>query len=179
MLDAAATRRLFYRSLFVALCLGLVFFKLLPLATAPSALPGPDLLFVFTAVWLMRRPNFVPIWLIAPMQFLADLLFLRPPGLWAAISVMAFEFLRKRRLGPTEISLTMEIAMAAGVFAAAQLLYLLVLALFVVPGPTLALSALHVLTTVVAYPFAILVSRFIFGVQRVRPGDLDEDGAAL
>lgn len=178
MLDAATTRRLIYRSLFIALCFGLVFFKLLPLATAPSALPGPDLLFVFTAVWLLRRPNFVPIWLIAPMHFLADLLFLRPPGLWAAISVIAYEFLRRRRFGPTEISLPIEIAMAAGVFAAAQLAYLVLLAIFMVPGPTFVMATLHVLTTVIAYPFAILVSRYIFRVERVRPGDLDEDGAA-
>lgn len=177
MVDPITSRRFVNRSLFLGLCGVLIFFKLLPLSTLPTNFPSPDLLFVFTAVWIMRRPNFAPVWLIVPLALLADLLFLRPPGLWAAISLLGYEFLRSKRLGSSEIPVIGEIPMAAGTFAAMFLSYNVVLAVFGLQTVGLWPGAWHILITIVVYPFAILATHFIFRVRRLKPGELEEDGA--
>jgi rod shape-determining protein MreD len=177
MIDPITSRRLLFRSLFVLMCGLIMFGKLLPLSTLPSNFPSADLLFVFTAVWIMRRPNFAPVWLIVPLHLLADFLFLRPPGLWTAISLLGFEFLRNKRMGPSEIPIIGEIPMAAGTFAVMFVVYSVVLTVFGVQTAGVWPGVLHILMTIVAYPFAILVSHFIFRVRRLRPGDLEDDGA--
>ena len=177
MVDPITSRRLAYRSLFLVLCGSLIFIKLLPLSTMPSSFPSPDLLFVFTAVWIMRRPNFAPVWLIVPLALLADFLFLRPPGLWAAISLVGYEFLRNKRLGPSEIPVIGEIPLAAGCFVVMFVVYAVVLMTFGVPTPGFLPSVFHILMTIAVYPIAIVVTHFIFRVRRQRPGDLDDEGA--
>jgi rod shape-determining protein MreD len=177
MVDPITSRRMVFRSLFLSLCAVLIFFKLLPLSTFPSTFPSPDLLFAFTAAWIMRRPNFAPIWLIVPLHLVADFLFLRPPGLWAAVSLLGYEFLRSKRLGSSEIPVIGEIPMVAGTFAAMFAGYMLVLTIFGVPTMGIWPAVLHVLITIAVYPLAILVTHFIFRVRRLRPGELADDGA--
>jgi hypothetical protein len=55
-----------------------------------------------TFAWVLRRPEFVPPLLIAAMILLGDLMFHRPPGLWAALVLVTAETLRVRdiREGP-------------------------------------------------------------------------------
>ena len=177
MVDPITSRRVLFRGIFLMLCGFLIFYKLLPLSTLPSRIPSPDLLFVFTAAWIMRRPNFAPVWLIVPLHLLADLLFMRPPGLWAAISLLGYEFLRNKRLGPSEIPIVGEIPLAAGAFTAMFVSYTVVLLVFGVQTAGLWPSVLHILITIAAYPFAILATHFIFRVRKLRPGDIDDDGA--
>ena len=173
---SAISRKWSYRAGYVLLCGVLIFFKMLPLGTVPSRIPGPDLIFVFTAAWVLRRPVYVPVLAIAGVHFLTDLMFLRPPGLWTALCLLGYEFLRTRRFGPVEITLPVEIILVALTFSATVVAYLLVLKLLLVPAPGLLPMALHVLTTIAAYPFAVAISHFIFDVKRGRRGDVDADG---
>jgi rod shape-determining protein MreD len=177
MVDPVTMRRFLFRVQFLGVCLLLVFYKMLPLSTEPGRIPGPDLLFVFTAAVIMRRPNFAPVGLIVLVHLVADLLFMRPPGLWTALTLIAYEFLRNRRLRDSEVPVVAEIGLVVGVFLATVIGYTLVLTIFAVSHPGVLTLAIHVLTTAVCYPFAILVVHYILRVRRVKPGELDDDGA--
>ena len=87
-----------YRSLFVGFAICLVFLQLLPLNPGPGQLPGPDILLLLVLSWTILRPDIVPVFLVAVVFLISDLLLMRPPGLWTALVLLACEFLRTRRV---------------------------------------------------------------------------------
>lgn len=173
MVDPITSRRFGYRGLFLVLCAVIIFFKMLPLSTIPGRIPGPDLLFCLTAVWIMRRPRWAPVILIVFVHLVADILFMRPIGLWAAISLLGYEYLRSKAEGDTELSPPIEVGLAAGTFAGIAALNALVHAVLGMPQPSFGVMGLHVIMTVLAYPFVIAASVYILGVRRARPTDPD------
>ena len=62
------------QAMYVILALGILFWQLLPLSTLPSSWAGPDWLIALTLAWAQRRPEFVPVTLIAVVILLADFL---------------------------------------------------------------------------------------------------------
>ena len=64
----------------------------------PGRLPGPDIILLIALSWIVMRPDYVPVLLLAVVFLLTDLLLMRPPGLWTALAVLAGEFLRNRQL---------------------------------------------------------------------------------
>ena len=97
MAETPAAQVMIGRMALAALAAGLVFVQLLPLNLEPVRLPAPDLLLASTMLWVARRPDLAPFMLIAAVFLLTDLLFHRPPGLWAALVLIATEMLRRRR----------------------------------------------------------------------------------
>ena len=196
MVDPITWRRFQYRSLYLLVSGIIIFGQLLPLNTAPAtvllidsvtgaltqegspylSLPGPDLLFGLTAAFLMRRPRWAPVAMIVFIQLMADILFLRPLGLWSAISLVAFEFLRRQAYAKNEVSLALEFALVMGAFTAAVFVNGLFYLIFVIAHPSFAETLLHILTTAVAYPFVIVTIHFILGVRRAGVRELDSDG---
>lgn len=196
MVDPVAWRRFLFRCLFLLVCILVLFGKLLPLGSATTdlplfdplsgdlvqnggarfALPGPDLLYCFTAAFLMRRPRWAPVALILLTHVLADFLFLRPLGLWPAVAIVGYEVLRNQTDATAEIPLPFEVALVSGVFAALVLANALLQLIFAVPQPGFGLSMLHILTTAIAYPFVIAATHFILRVRRARPGELEMSG---
>ena len=196
MVDPITWRRFQFRTLFLFVCAVIIFVQLLPLNTAPAvvqlidpvsgeliqegssyySLPGPDWLFCLTAAFLMRRPRWAPVALIVFVHLMADVLFLRPLGLWPAISLVAYEFLRRQINASNEVPLPLEIALVIGAFAAAVFANGLLLLIFAIPHPGLGVTLLHVLATAIAYPFVIVVTHFILRVRRAGVRELDSDG---
>ncbi|EPX77196.1 hypothetical protein [Litoreibacter arenae] len=196
MVDPITWRRLQFRLLFVAVSGLIIFSQLLPVNTAPASialidpvsgqlvqegsryfsLPGPDLLFCLTAAFLMRRPRWAPVLLIVAVHLLADILYLRPLGLWPAVSLVAYEFLRRQTNAGSEVSVALEIALVVGAFTGAVIVNALVHIVFAVPHPGLGVTLLHILTTAIAYPFVILVVHFILRIRRAGVRELDSDG---
>ncbi|MCG6904677.1 MAG: rod shape-determining protein MreD [Rhodobacter sp.] len=168
--------RWLYGSAYLALMVALMLFYLLPTQLGPRGLPGPDLLLCVTILWLLRRPHYVPTLLVAAVFLLADMLFLRPPGLWAALVVLAVEFLRARETSSREQPFLVEWAIVAGVMLAITLAYRLILALFLIDQGGLNLALMQLFVTILAYPVVVLVSRFLFGVARMTPGETDARG---
>ena len=82
--DARLGRRLGAVLTFVALSSALAVVRLLPIDMQPMPLPGPDLMLCLVLAWTIRRPDLLPVWLVAVVMLAADLLLMRPPGLWAA-----------------------------------------------------------------------------------------------
>ena len=154
----------------------LALFSILPTHIGPDGYPGPDLLIGVTFAWVLRRPQYVPTLLVAFVFLLADMLFMRPPGLWTALVVLAVEFLRAREAGSREQPFLVEWAIVAGVLLAITLANRLVLAVFLVNQAGLGLTLLQFFVTVLSYPVIALLSRLLFGVARMTPGETDARG---
>ncbi len=176
MIDTATRARLVAWLLFTATAAVVFFMRLLPLDLAAGRWPGPDWIVALGFAWVLRRPDYMPVTLFAALLFLSDLLFMRPPGLWAAISVAGLEFLRRRAQFSRELPFLFEWAMFGGVFGAMMLVNRLVLGIFIVDQPGVFLDALLWFATLAVYPLVVLASAYVFGVRKVAPGAVDNLG---
>ncbi|NDV02201.1 rod shape-determining protein MreD [Pseudoroseicyclus tamaricis] len=164
------------RALFLALALALIFVRLLPLNTLPKSWAPPDLLLAFTLLWAARRPDLLPAPLVALVFFTADIVFQRPPGLWALVVLLLTEWLRRRAGALRSASFGQEwLTVSAGLLGAA-VAYRTCLALFMAPLAPLSLTASEMLLTALIYPLAALVAHWLFGVTRPAPGQVDSLG---
>ncbi|MEM6595476.1 MAG: hypothetical protein AAF672_11875 [Pseudomonadota bacterium] len=173
MVDPITMRRYLYRALFLFICAVLIFLKLLPLTTEPRSIPGPDLLFCLTAVWIMRRPRWAPVGLIVLVHLLADILFMRPVGLWPALALLGYEFMRRQAEGGTEVSALVEIGLAGVAFTAIVTANAFFLTIVGVQHPGIFAAILHVLVTLLAYPIVMGFCVIVLRVRRRRPTELD------
>jgi len=179
MVDLLTRRRWIYRFALVGLAALLIFCHILPLGTGPGSWPAPDLLIALIFAWVMRRPEYVPAPLIGLLVLLTDMLFMRPPGLWAALAVMGTEFLRGRQQFSREMPFPVEWLMVSVVLAAMVIGNRLVLAIFMVDQAGLGLTLLQMMTTIAAYPFVVLFTTFVLRIRKVALGEVDELGHRL
>lgn len=161
-----------YRGIFLGVAAFIILIQLLPLDTLPPSIPPPDVLPVLTFAWVLRRPEYVPIALIALIFLLADLFFMRPPGLWAALIVMGSEVLRSRGLAFREMPFIFEWALVAAVITAITLANQVALAITVSQAPGLGPSLIQMVLTILLYPAAAIATRILFKVRRPTPGEL-------
>lgn len=167
------------RGAYLALAMVVIFLHLLPLQTLPRSFAGPDLLVAFTFAWALRRPDYVPALLVALVMLLADLLFGRPPGLWAACMLIGTEWLKRRDRRMRDTTFVAEWLTIATLLLMLTAGYRLALAILIVPGGTLFLYATQYAMTVLAYPFAVGLSHVFFRVRRSSPGEVDPMGRSL
>lgn len=165
------------RAIFAALCLAVIFWRLLPLDTLPRGWAGPDLIVALAFAWVLRRPEYAPPVLIAVLVLLADLLFQRPPGLWAALVLLGSEALKARAPGLRDMGFGPEWLSVAVVLVAMTLAERTVLAILLVPQAPLGLSLMQMGMTALAYPLVVLGSALLLGVRKLRPGDAAALGA--
>ena len=179
MVDAVAVQRWRGYAVFGAVALACVAITLLPLGHRGGGLPGPDLLTAIALVWVIRRPDCVPVGLVAAVMLLADLVQMRPPGLWAGLVVLGVEFLRARQASLRNMPFLAEWALAAAVLLAMTLARWLLLTLFFVPYPGIGLLLLQSVMTLAAYPLVVAVARHVFGLRKAAPGEVDALGHKL
>ena len=179
MAETIASRRFLWRSVFVALVLLVIFVRLLPLGEGAGGVPGPDLLVALALAWAARRPDYVPALLVAAVMLLADFLFLRPPGLWAAITVLGVEFLRNRETAFRDLPFLVEWGIVAALLLAMTLANAAVLLVLMVDQPTLGLTLLQLIATILSYPLVVAVTVYALGLRRAAPGEVDERGHRL
>lgn len=151
----------------------------LPLPEDPAGLrllPGPELLVALTLAWMLRRPDQLPVLLIAAMALLDDLLVLRPIGLGALLLVLASEILRRRQPRWSDLSFVMEWLIVATVLVLMLMGQRLALMLTFVTQPTLGQDLLQLLATLACYPLVVLALRYGLGLRRPAPGEVDELG---
>lgn len=164
------------RAVFVALALGILFVHLLPLDTAPRRWAPPDMLVAFSFAWALRRPDFVPAWLLALVLLLADLLLQRPPGLLAALVLGGVEYLKSRFLGPSDASFAGEWVAVALILVAIGLFYRLVLGVLGVGQAPVSLSVIQLFATILVYPLAVLATQSVLGVRKLAPSEAEALG---
>lgn len=174
--DNAALQMWTMRLLYLGLGLFIMFFSLLPLQTLPRGWAGPDLIVALTFAWILRRPEYVPPLLVAGVILLGDLMFHRPPGLWAALVLIAAETLRARHIGLRDLTFAVEWVSVATTLVILTLAYRTILAVLLVDQAPLGLSFIQLLMTLLTYPIVVLVSQSLFGVRKLAPGDIDALG---
>lgn len=161
------------RLVYTGLCLVLIFLHLLPLDTVPRGWAGPDLILALTCAWVIRRPDFAPLLLIALIFLLMDLLYQMPPGLWAALTVIGTQALRRRVTVLRDLTFMAEWVTVAVILSAMTVGNQLVLALLLVDRPPLGLYLMQLLMTLASYPIVAYLSQIAFGVRKQAPGDVD------
>lgn len=162
-----------YRAVFLGLCLAVITLKLLPLNLAAGGIPGPDLMVLLAFAWMVRQPALVPIGLLLAVFLLADFLFMRPPGLWTALLLVAAESLRRRRLTMTELPFLVEWGTVAMLIMGMVLLNRLILWMLLVDLDSLGLTLGHGIVTIAAYPVVVAISKFVFRVRKLGPTELE------
>ncbi len=160
--DPLNISRLLHWVLYAVMTVGFLLIKTLPLEVGASHWPGPELVLVFAMAWVLRRPDFLPIWLVVPILLLADFVLMRPPGLWAAFSILAIEFLRSRTAAAREWPFTLEWGITTAILTLMVLGNRLILAIFSVPQVPLGLDLQQLLSSAAAYPVVVFLSvRFL------------------
>ncbi|MFT5797445.1 MAG: rod shape-determining protein MreD [Candidatus Azotimanducaceae bacterium] len=173
MNEYQTSRVWFMRTCFIVLALVALFMHLLPLSTLPSAWAMPDLLVGFALAWSVRRPDYVPVLLLAIMLLLSDLLLQRPPGLWALLILLCCENLKLRAHSLRAANFAVEWATVAALILGAMLGYRVILAVLLVERPSLGLHLIETTMTILSYPFIVFITHAFMGVRKTIPGDLD------
>ena len=168
-----------YRALFLGLALLLLFLRLLPLGAEPGRFPGPDLILCMIMAWVMRRPDYLPVWLIAAVVLAEDLILMRPPGLWTALVVMGSEFARSRAALTRELNFVVEWLLVTGLMVAMLLAYRLVFALALLPQLPFGFAVVQVLWSALAYPLVVGASRLVLDLRKPAMGETDDYGRRL
>lgn len=173
MSESASTKSWLMPAIFALMAMLIMYWQLLPLDMVPRSFPGPDLLLVLCTVWMLRRPDYVPVLLIAAILLLADFLFLRPPGLMTVIVILVCENLRRRARNDPDMIFSMEWLTAAGALAAIILINRLVNAIFLIDQPPLGPVLIQLIVSILAYPFLAGLCVLFLGLRRIRPHERD------
>lgn len=165
-----------YRLLFVVLAALLAFIQLLPLKQTAGQFPGPDILLLIALSWIIMRPVYVPILLLAVVFLVADLLFMRPPGLWTTLAILGCEFLRSRHILIRNAPFFIEWLLVAVVILTMTIANTLILSIFAVAQPTLGLIVIRMFYTILCYPLVMILAGRAFGLRKPS-GDRDIMGS--
>ncbi len=157
------------RLTYFAVAMAILFFDLLPLSFTPRFTPAPDVLFGLTLAFLLRRPEFVPSWLIALVFLLSDILLMRPPGLWTAIMLMVASLTRGQEYRFRERAFVLEWGYVGGIIFLAMLARRMILFVALVPQIGAGMSMLHYLVTVAVYPLIVFFCYALLGIRKVTP----------
>ena len=176
MNDVTPLRLLISRVGFVALALLILLGNLLPLQTGTRGWAAPDCLFLVAMVWSVRRPELVPLPLLAGLFLLADLILSRPPGLMAALMLMGCASLQWSGRSLRDSGFGAECVRVAVIVIGIVVLDRIILSLLLVPPPPLGLTAFQSLATIFCYPLAVLICSLLFGIRMTAPGDIDATG---
>ncbi len=168
-----------HRLLFLTVAVVLIFVRLLPLQTAAGSLPGPDLLLCLIFAWTVRRPEYLPVLMIAGVVLLEDMLLMRPPGLWTGLVILASEFIRGRVALTRELNFGVEWLLVAGLMLGTFLAYRLAFSLCFLPQPAFGFALVQILWSVMAYPFVVALSRYGLDLHKPATGELDTYGRPL
>lgn len=179
MEDVSAFRLWMYRAGFVGIGLACVLWSIIPFDLSADALPVPDLFYCVTMAYVVRRPEYVPIWAVFFVFFVRDILTQAPLGLCTLLVVMAIEVVRANIQAFREYIFGLEWLWVATIFVAITLIQQVLLALTLSDTPRLVEQVLLILFTVLVYPVIVGVMKYVFGITRPRPGELDAWGKRL
>ncbi|WP_420860487.1 rod shape-determining protein MreD [Algirhabdus cladophorae] len=179
MAETVAERRLVYWTLYVMIAFVLFFIHFLPQQTMPAQWAAPDILLVLTYAWTVRRPEFIPLALIAGMFLLADFLFHRPPGLMAACVVIGAEFLRSRAMDIGRSSFSLEWLLVSCAIAGGFVVARIITGLALIPQAPLNLGLIQTALSIACYPIVAALSHYVLGVRPTVRGSAEDVGARI
>lgn len=177
MVDPVSARLWLRRGLFLAIVLAALFLRLLPLG--PARWPGPDLMLALILAWVIRRPDDLPALLIAGAVLIEDFLLMRPPGLWAALVLIATEFLRGRSALTRELTFVAEWFLVGLVIFALLVANRLILGLTLTPQPGFGFAFVQAAFSVLCYPAVVAVLHLALSLHKPSTGEIDDYGRRL
>lgn len=176
MAETLNSSRFAHIGYFLFLAAAVAFAQLLPLSGSAGGVPGPDILLLITCCWGLRRPDLIPTPIVAVVFLLADVLFMRPLGLWAGLVVIAFEVLRSRSTAWRELNFLLEWAMVTGIIVGVFFANAALLTIFVVDQPGLGATLLRLIATIAFYPVVAFILMRTVGLYKLAPGAVDRLG---
>ncbi len=179
MEDISAFRLWIHRTGFLGIGLVSVLWSVIPFDLSAEALPDPDLFYCLTMAFLVRRPEYVPIWTVFVVFFMRDVLTLAPLGLSTLMIIIASEVVRTNVQAFREYIFGLEWLWVATMFTIITLIQNTVLTLTFADTPRLVEQVPLILFTVLAYPVIVWVIRYVFRITRPRPGESDAWGKRL
>jgi rod shape-determining protein MreD len=144
-------------------CIGLliIFFQILPLQTTPQSWSGPNVLLVFFAALVIKRPEFISSILIAVVFLMEDFFLMRPPGLMSSLTVLGLYILKTKFQNQEETSLVFVWGNVAICLTLILLICYFVSKLLFIPSAGLKLTIMEITVTLAIYPiFSMLVGSF-------------------
>ena len=147
----------------VYFCIGLliIFFQILPLQTTPQTWSGPNILLVFFAAIVTKRPEFTSSFLVASIFLIDDFFLMRPPGLMSSLTVLGFYFLKRKFQYQEGNSLLFGWGGVTTCLTIILLLYYFISVLLFIPSAGFKLTLMELIVTLVLYPiFSILIGSF-------------------
>lgn len=175
MFDAYLIRRLGYMAIFVFVSALVLFVKVLPLHDPGAGFPPPDLILCFAFAWVVRRPDYLPVLLVAAVLLVSDMVTLSPPGLAPFLAIIGLEALSSRREQLAGQGFALEVGLVAGILMLMFLAERIILGLFMVPQPGFGLGLLAVLITIAFYPLVVAITAWGFRIEWLKPGALDPE----
>ena len=168
MIDAARRQRVIGQVLFLFFYGAVLFWRLVPLAPGQVIWPGPDFTLCLVLIWVLRRPEQIPVLTVALAFLIEDIMLMRPIGLWAAIVVLGTEAARKREPRWRELPFMVEWLRVAILMAIMMGANRFAMALFFLPLPALGQVILQYIATVIAYPLLSALLGWLCGLPRNR-----------
>ncbi len=147
----------------VYFCIGLliIFFQILPLQTTPQTWSGPNVLLVFFAAIVTKRPEFISSFLVASIFLIEDFFLMRPPGLMSSLTVLGFYFLKRKFLYQEVNSLMFGWGSVTACLTIILLLYHFISIFLFIPSAGFRLTLIELIVTLALYPvFSVLISSF-------------------
>jgi len=139
----------------------IIFFQILPLQTNPQTWSGPNVLLVFFAAIVTKRPEFTSSFLIAIIFLIEDFFLMRPPGLMSSLTVLGFYFLKRKFQDKEGNSLIFGWGSAATYLTIILLLYYIISVLLFIPSAGVRLTLMELIVTLALYPvFSVLIGSF-------------------
>ena len=157
----------------VYFCIGLliIFFQILPLQTTPQTWSGPNVLLVFFAAIVTKRPEFSSSFLIAIIFLIEDFFLMRPPGLMSSMTVLGFYFLKRKFQNQEEMSLLFVWGSVATCLSFILLLYYFISIFLFIPSSGFRLTLMEIIVTLALFPiFSVLIGSF----DRLDPADSEK-----
>jgi rod shape-determining protein MreD len=179
MVDPVSLRLWLYRGAFAGIAATILFVRLLPIGGTAGAWPWPDLMLCLMMAWVTRRPDYLPVLLIAAIVIVEDLILLRPPGLWAAIVIVATEFLRARSALTRELGFLPEWFLIGIVMFSMLAAYRVIQGLALLDQPGFGHAFAQTAMTVLCYPLVAGALHAAIGLRKPSTGEVDAWGRRL
>ena len=154
-------------------CIGLliIFFQILPLQTTPQTWSGPNVLLIFFASIVSKRPEFSSSFLIAFIFLIEDFFLMRPPGLMSSLTVISFYFLKRKFKNQEENSMISDWGSVASCLTLILLLFYFISVVLFIPSAEFRLTLIEIIVTLALYPvFSILIRSF----DKLDPADSEK-----
>lgn len=179
MADLTPTQFWIRRGGFLAIALILQIQALIPLDMTANRIPGPDILFGLTMAYVIRRPEYVPLWSIVLVFFLRDIISMAPLGIWTFIMVISTEIVRSNLQAFREYYFGIEWLWISILFAGALLALQLALFLSLSFTPKFVDQLYQFLFTAGLYPVIVGIMRYGFRIDRPAAGKTDGWGQRI